>query len=165
MAGVAFGRHTVARHDHEIVRRLRGAGAVVLGTGRQLADGTVRVGRHRPGKHAVNGGRWAPITRNPWRGDRTPGGASAGSAAAVAAGVVPLAHASSGVGSSAASCGLIGLTPGLDLDAIFADQDGVDRGIIATTVADAALGHAVAGRPVARAGSGEATARVAASVR
>ena len=105
VAGVVTHRHVVARQDHEIVRRLRGAGAVVLGTGRQLAEGTGRGGRHRPGKHGANGGHWAgPVTRNPWRGDRTPGGASAGSAAAVAAGVVPLAHATSGVVSSAASC-------------------------------------------------------------
>ncbi len=166
VAGVATGRHAVARHDHEIVRRLRGAGAVVLGTGRQLAEAAGRGGRHRAGKHSANGGHWAgPVTRNPWRGDRTPGGASAGSAAAVAAGVVPLAHASSGVGISAASCGLVGLTPGLDIEAIFSDRCGVDRGIIATTVADAAVGYAVLAGQWPEPAPAKPRLRVAASIR
>ncbi len=165
VAGVASGRHAVAHHDHEIVRRLRGAGAVVLGTGRQFADAAGRGGRHRAGKHGVNSGHWSgPVTRNPWRSDRTPG-ASAGSAAAVASGVVPLAHASGGVGVSAASCGLVGLTPGLDGDEIYTDQDNVDHGIIATTVADAALGHAVVSGWWPEPSPAKPRLRVAASVR
>ncbi|MFI6038711.1 amidase family protein [Streptomyces sp. NPDC051315] len=51
-------------------------------------------------------------TVNPWRADRTPGGSSAGSAAAVAAGLVPLATGSDGAGSvriPAAWCGIVGL--------------------------------------------------------
>lgn len=141
--GSAAARQPIAEADHELVRRLRGAGAIVLGTTRMpelglwgaTDDDTV-------------------VTRNPWALDRTPGGSSGGSAAAVSAGLVPLAHANDGLGSiriPAACCGLVGLKPGrgvLPVQLGAEDWFGLtEHGVLATTVADTALGYAVlAGR-------------------
>lgn len=93
-----------ARADTEMVRRLREAGAIVVGK------------THLP-ELAISGftesATWG-VTRNPWDPQRSPGGSSGGSAAAVAAGMVPLATASDGAGSiriPAASCGVFGLKP------------------------------------------------------
>ena len=140
--GSAAARQPVATSDHEVVRRLRGAGAIVVGTTRMPELGV-----------------WAltddesAITRNPWRTDRTPGGSSGGTAAAVAAGLVPIAHGNDGFGSvriPAACCGLVGIKPGRGV--VPADVGGgwfgmVENGILATGVEDAAIGFAViAGR-------------------
>jgi amidase len=159
--GSRAARGPVADADHEVVRRLRGAGAVVVGTTRMPELGV-----------------WAvtdddeTITRNPWRTDRTPGGSSGGAAAAVAAGIVPIAHGNDGLGSvriPAACCGLVGLKPGSGVvPAKLGATDWfglVENGILATTVADAALGFAVlAGRtPAAPAEPG--TLRIAVSLR
>lgn len=125
--------------DHEVVRRLRGAGAVVLGSTRMPELGLF----------AMTDDETA-VTRNPWREDRTPGGSSGGSAAAVASGMVPLAHGNDGLGSvriPAACCGLLGLKPGrgvVPADIGETDWFGmVENGVLATTVDDAALGFAV----------------------
>ncbi len=122
------------RTDHEIVRRLRAAGAVVVGTTRVpelCVFGTTDSS--------------FGITRNPWDPDRTPGGSSGGSAAAVAAGAVPVAHGNDGMGSiriPAACCGLVGIKPGTgvvprDLGSGWFGM--AENGPLATTVADAAL--------------------------
>lgn len=145
--GSAAARTPVAEEDHEVVRRLRGAGAVVVGVTRMPELGLWAFTDDQSG-----------ATRNPWRLDRTPGGSSGGAAAAVAAGLVPVAHANDGLGSirvPAACCGLLGLKPG---SGVVPRQLGAgdwygltEHGILATTVADAAVGFAVlAGRRPAK---------------
>ena len=91
-------------HESFVVRRLRDAGFVIVGKTNMPEFGILPVSEPR---------RFGPV-RNPWDTERTPGGSSGGSAAAVAAGLVPLAHGSDGGGSiriPAACCGLVGLKP------------------------------------------------------
>ncbi|GAA0533253.1 amidase [Paractinoplanes ferrugineus] len=145
--GSAAARGPVAEVDHEVVRRLRGAGAVVVGVTRMPEMGL----------WAVTDDTDVP-TRNPWDRDRTPGGSSGGSAAAVAAGLVPIAHGNDGLGSiriPAACCGLVGLKPGSGVVPAELGIDGwfglVENGVLTTTVADAVLGFSVlAGREPAK---------------
>jgi amidase len=91
-------------YDANVVRRIRDAGFVIVGKTNSPELGIVPVTEPR---------RFGP-TRNPWNLDRTPGGSSGGSGAAIAAGMVPIAHGSDGGGSiriPAACCGLVGLKP------------------------------------------------------
>jgi amidase len=94
-----------ARADAEVVRRLRVAGAVVVG---RTAMPELALWPH------FTESRTGGVTRNPWDPERTPGGSSGGAAAAVAAGLAAGAVGSDGGGSirvPAACCGLFGLKP------------------------------------------------------
>lgn len=122
--------------DAEVVRRLREAGAVILG------KTSVPELMLWPFTETVAFG----ATRNPWDLDRTPGGSSGGSAAAVAAGLAPMALGSDGAGSiriPSTWCGLYGIKPQRDRVPM-APHDDAWRGMsangpIARTVEDAAL--------------------------
>ena len=142
--GTRATRDTPQPHDHPVVRRVRDAGAVVVGL-----------------THVPELCIW-PFTdgalgtaRNPWDRTRTAGGSSGGSAAAVAAGLVPVAVGNDGLGSiriPAATCGVVGVKPG---SSVVPSEIGdgswfgfSENGPLATTVDDAALLLAVlAGRP------------------
>jgi amidase len=125
-----------ASADSEQVRRLREAGAIVVG--KTLLPELALCG-------FTESATWG-VTRNPWNPQRTPGGSSGGSAAAVAAGLVPLAHASDGAGSiriPASSCGLFGLKPSrgrVPLDPELEHWNGLSvSGCLSRNVIDTAL--------------------------
>ena len=124
------------------VGRLRAAGAVPVGKTAAPEFGATCY-THTPA--------WG-TTRNPWNPDRTPGGSSGGSAAAVAAGMVPFCTASDGGGSTripAAFTGLLGFKPSygrIPHPAAAASQTSV-YGALTTTVADAARHLDVAAGP------------------
>jgi amidase len=99
----AFADH-VPTEDAALVRRIRAAGFIVLGKTNTPEFGTTVVT-----ESGLNG-----ICRNPWNSSHTPGGSSGGAAAAVAAGLAPLAQGGDGAGSiriPASCCGLFGLKP------------------------------------------------------
>jgi amidase len=102
--GCRFFRDAVVDHDSELVVRQKRAGLLILGKTNASELGILPVTEPL---------LWGP-TRNPWALDRTCGGSSGGSAAAVAAGFVPMAHGTDGGGSiriPASCCGLFGLKP------------------------------------------------------
>ena len=124
----------VCDYDHNVTRRLREAGFVIVGTTTLPEYGILPVTEAR---------LFGP-TRNPWDLGRTPGGSSGGAAAAVAAGMVPVAHGNDGGGSiriPAACCGLVGLKPSrgrISAAPELGDSSlGID-GMLTRTVADTA---------------------------
>ncbi|MEU9558637.1 amidase [Streptomyces fumanus] len=134
-AGSAATPEAPAAADHVTVARLRAAGAVVVGltnVPELCAFNTTE---------SVYG-----TTRNPWDPARSAGGSSGGSAAAVAAGMVPLALGNDAMGSlriPAAVCGLVTVKPGHGVVPAGIGATGwyglAENGPLATTVADARL--------------------------
>jgi amidase len=125
-----------AKADAEFVRRLREAGAIVVGL--TLLPEMAICGFSESATYGV--------TRNPWNPQRTPGGSSGGSGSAVAAGLVPIASAGDGAGSiriPAASCGLFGLKPSRGRVPLDPDLEGWGgmgvEGCLSRSVRDTAL--------------------------
>lgn len=121
-------------HDTELVARYREAGLVIAGRTASAEWGSMPV---------TETDAWG-ATRNPWDLDRTPGGSSGGAAAAVALGMVPVAHGSDGGGSiriPASCCGLFGLKPSQGRITLGPDASetavGVDH-VLTRTVRDSA---------------------------
>jgi len=104
-AGSHYAQGFIAQVDGELVKRFKSAGLMTFGKTNVPEFGLQCVTESR---------RFGPA-KNPWDLTRSPGGSSGGSAAAVAAGVVPMAHGNDGGGSiriPASFCGLFGFKPG-----------------------------------------------------
>lgn len=142
----AFGSRAVHPHvakaDDNVVAQLRATGMVFLGKSTMSEFGFTPTVEYD----------YAPPTRNPWNTDYSTGGSSGGSAALVAAGVVPVAHAKDGGGSiriPAAACGLVGLkftrhreAPDIETKRLPIDLN--SNGIVSRSVRDTAVfAHAI----------------------
>ncbi|AVV43999.1 amidase [Streptomyces sp. ID05-04B] len=160
-AGSAATPDAPSAADHVTVARLRAAGAVVVGltnVPELCVFGTTE------GVHGT--------ARNPWDVSRTAGGSSGGSAAAVAAGMTPIALGNDGMGSlriPAANCGLVTVKPGHGVvPARIGEGDWFgmsENGPLATTVADARLMLAVLAGADVTAAEVSGALRIAVSVR
>ncbi len=124
----------VAPFDSHVGRRIKDAGFVIVGKTNLPELGILPVSESS---------RYGAV-RNPYNSERTPGGSSGGAGAAVASGMLPIAHGSDGAGSlriPAACCGLVGLKASrnrISPGPILAESPMVTEGFLTRTVADAA---------------------------
>ncbi|HEY5070831.1 MAG TPA: amidase family protein [Caulobacteraceae bacterium] len=141
--GSRFAHALVDDADGSLVARYRASGAVFVGktnTPEFGITGTTESAHLGP-------------CRNPWNPDHIAGGSSGGSASAVAAGIVPLAHASDGLGSiriPAACCGLVGLKVTRDRNPVLPDDNAYGNSVehvVSRTVRDSAAMLDVTGHP------------------
>jgi amidase len=122
--GSSVMRNFVPDHDNELVARLKRAGLIILGKTNTPEFGILPT---------TEPGLFGP-SRNPWDLSRTPGGSSGGSAVAVAARLVPMAHANDGGGSiriPASCCGLFGLKTTRARNPIGPDFGDIFSGLVA----------------------------------
>ena len=148
-SGSHFAQVASDDEDSELVRRYRAAGVVLLGKTNTPEFGI-------PG--VTNSERLGPCG-NPWNPEHISGGSSGGAAAATASGMVPMAHASDGLGSiriPAANCGLVGMKTTRDRTPICEVTDGAVgfsvHHVVSRTVRDSAAmldatGYAQPGDP------------------
>jgi amidase len=123
--------------DAPLAERWRRAGLMILG----------RTNLPEWAAEFITEPTWRGSTANPWDGARSPGGSSGGAAAAVACGMVPVAHATDSGGSirvPAAACGLVGLKPSRGLVPVGPHHDELAGGfdcehVLSRTVRDSAL--------------------------
>jgi amidase len=144
-SGSRFFRDVVDAEDSGLARRYRESGVSLLGKTNLSEFGIAGT---------TEGQLYGPC-RNPWSLDHSVGGSSGGAAAAVAAGIVPMAHGGDGRGSiriPASCCGLVGLKPTRDRSPHLPDgydfaQGYVVEHVITRTVRDSAVMLDVTGRP------------------
>jgi amidase len=137
------------QHSYPYVQRLQQAGLVALGKSAMPEFGLLASTEPLTG----------PVTRNPWSLAHSPGGSSGGAVAAVAAGLVPLAHGSDGGGSirlPSSCCGVVGLKPGRDSTVRVRDRHVIEDllvadGLHSRSVRDVAWGFAATHRSPNRA--------------
>jgi len=134
--GSKFYENNIATFDGLVTERVKAAGGIITG----------KTNTPNYGHKDMTDNRLGPPCRNPWKLDRTPGGSSGGAAAAVAAGLGPLAHGTDGAGSvriPAALSGVFGLKPSYGRIPNWPNPDiwtgRTHHGPLTRTVADAAL--------------------------